>query len=129
MSEIDEGMSKAEEDESKTKYREVQMKDDAGRKVTVFLPEVEPVKGLASWLPQAALSIIQKNFMAMLEAITQNVVVKGHAPSMKFMIDMARRADQLAGVNGMTEESAENKKNFAAFLWNGNESIGSHADE
>ena len=121
VSEIDEGMSKAEEEENSTELREIQVTNESGNPVTVVMPVIKPVDGLTPWLKGTALETVQRNFAAMVEAITKTVVTKGHTPSMKFMLDMAARADYLAGISVPTEETAEGENRFSVFLWDGGE--------
>ena len=121
VSEIDERMSQTEESNNGTQLREIKVTNDEGNDVTVIMPVHKPVAGLTPWLKGTALETVQRNFVLMVDAITTSVVAKGHTPSMKFMLDLAARADQLAGISPPEEETEEKPNIFSLMLWNADE--------
>ena len=103
MSEIDEAMSKIEEEDQnatqgkgKTQVVSKQAEVEANRTLQPYiLPIRKPDGSIARWACDFSLETVQMNFLHMFNAMMQNIVEKGHVPSAKFFLDLAERAEEI----------------------------------
>ncbi len=118
MSEIDEAMSKIEEEDRNATQRKGRKKavtnqaavEANGALQPYILPILKPDGSIARWACNFSLETVQMNFLHMFNAMMQNIVEKGHVPSAKFFLDLADRAEEIQSGRKPTKKMSVRKK-------------------